>query len=130
MDGRLRQLFKAHLPEFDWQSIDVTSGRGVPDSNACYDGIELWIEHKATKGQRVIVRPEQVAWIERRLRHGGRVFIAVRRFNSRTDELFLLCGAAARFLARGQWPSTLALSHWQGGPARWNWPEIKTILLE
>jgi hypothetical protein len=129
MDGRLRQLFKAHLPEMDWVSIDVTSGRGVPDSNACFKGVEFWIEHKATKGRRVIMRPEQVGWIERRMRHGGRVFISVRRFNSRVDELYLLWGASARFLARGEWPEVAALGHWAGGPSKWNWLEIKEILL-
>ena len=125
MDGRLRQLFKKHLPDFDWQSIDLTSGRGVPDTNCCYQGTEFWIEHKATQGRRVIVRPEQVAWIERRIRHGGKVFIAVRR----KDELYLLHGASARQLACGEWPERTALGCWHGGPARWCWQEIKQILL-
>jgi hypothetical protein len=130
MDGRLRQLFKQHLPEIDWQAIDVTGGRGVPDSNGCYDGKEFWIEHKLTHGRKAGMRSEQVAWIERRLRHGGKVFIAVRRVNTTVDDLHLLFGSVARALAAGEWPYPAPLGHWGGGPARWDWQKIKQILLQ
>jgi Holliday junction resolvase len=129
MDGGLRQLFKMHLPEIDWQAVDVTGGRGVPDSNGCHDAKEFWIEHKMTHGRKVGVRPEQVAWIERRLRHGGKVFIAVRRVNKKTDDLYLLSGSCARALASGEWPYPAPLGHWSGGPTQWDWQEIKEVLL-
>ena len=128
-DGRLRQLFKQHMPDFDWQAIETTIGRGIPDLNGCIDGQEIWVEQKLTKGRRVTVTPEQVGWIERRLRHGGKVFIAVRRMVGKEDELYLVHGHHARALSLGAWPETLCLDFWTNGPAHWNWRDVKDILL-
>ena len=131
-DARLRQVFKEHLPDFDIQSVETWgTGRGVPDMNFCYNGVEGWVEFKRTKHWKVNVAPEQVAWIERRLRAGGSVLIAVRRIQPATvDDLYLLHGSQARALAMGERPSTInALGVWSGGPARWNWQEIKALLL-
>jgi hypothetical protein len=130
-DANLRQIFRKHLPEFDFQSVETWStGRGVPDLNFCCQGIEGWIELKATRAWRVIVSPEQVGWIERRIRQNGRVFIAVRRQNKSFDELYLLPGKAARPLADGvsRLPA-LALDFWKGGPREWNWMAVKSLLL-
>jgi len=129
-DANLRQIFRKHLPEFDFQSVETWStGRGVPDLNYCCEGIEGWIELKATRGWRVNVSPEQVGWTERRLRAGGRVFIAVRRKARVDDTLFLLPGSAARTLADGQRCSQNPLDFWPGGPRSWNWIAIKSLLL-
>lgn len=52
------------------QTIETTTGRGVPDLNLCLDGNETWIELKA-QGYRPVMRPEQVAWLHQRVRSGG-----------------------------------------------------------
>lgn len=133
MDGGLRQLFKKHLPEFHWQAIETfITGSGVPDINGCLDGVEVWIENKFAKGKRrirVSVSPAQVGWIEQRLRHGGRVFIAVRYTTAKLDTLYLLHGSAARELASGTAPEAIAIGAWDGGPARWGWGKVKDLLL-
>src|SRR4051812_1390886 len=86
IDGGLRKLFREHVPG-DWTSIESgsTSG-GIPDSNFCipvarrgYLAVEGWIEFKQTKGHAVTLAPAQVGWISRRVRNGGRVWIAVRQ---------------------------------------------------
>jgi hypothetical protein len=133
MDGGLRQLFKKHLPEFHWQAIETfITGSGVPDINGCFNGIEVWIENKFAKGKkraRVTFSPEQVGWIEQRLRHGGRVFIAVRHTTAQSDTLYLLRGAAARELIIGEVLGALAIGSWDGGPACWDWDKVKDLLL-
>lgn len=80
MDGNLRKLFQSHLPQVHWQSIESgMTGRGIPDLNGCHEASEFWIECKLTKHWSVSIRPEQIAWLSRRCRVGGRAFVAVRR---------------------------------------------------
>jgi hypothetical protein len=126
-DGGLRPLFKKHIPEGDWVSVETWStGRGVPDLNYCINGHEGWIELKTTEGWAVTVRPEQVAWIERRLRAGGRVFLAVRR---KRHELWLLAGEDARALMlHGLKALNPLYRSDMEGPSRWNWSLISKIL--
>jgi hypothetical protein len=129
-DGNLRSLLHKHLPQFHWQSLESWStGQGVPDVNYCYHSADGWIELKKTDGWTVNVSPHQVAWIERRLRAGGRVFILVRR---KGDELWLLPGSSARDLLTRA--TTLRdvdpLDMWVGGPARWDWSALASLLVK
>jgi hypothetical protein len=134
-DAGLRAIFRERLPQFDWCSIESgTTGRGIPDSNYCADGMEGWIEFKATPGWTCPLRPEQVGWLARRARYGGRVWIAVRqRGTPRTprDRLWLIPGDMAREAkAHGLEP---LLSHrrawkWEAGPSQWNWDSVATAL--
>ncbi len=115
VDDGLRPIFRSRLSGMHWQAIE--SGlveRGIPDSNYCartsvlgfedrYPGIEGWIEYKATSNYTVDLRPEQVGWLTTRARHGGRVFVAVRRRatagprgGAADDELHLFSGEFAR----------------------------------
>jgi hypothetical protein len=111
----------------DFQAVETHStGRGVPDSNYCVDGTEGWIEHKRAKRGRVDLSKEQVAWAERRMRHGGRVFLAVRE----GSRLWLFAGGAMRAIrsAHGRIAGAPALGEWAGGPARWGWDEVLELL--
>jgi len=146
IDGGLRQLFRAKLPGFDWVSIESGStGGGIPDSNYCVrtndiTGIEGWIEHKQTDGWAVTLRPEQVGWIARRVRCGGRVWVAVRRRTvggprqgEAADQLWLLHGrhavAAKATGLRGPWATPGTVHTWHGGPAAWDWRAIAAVLV-
>lgn len=127
IDGGLRKLFQRHLPAVHWQAIETGgTGLGVPDLNGCDRGVEYWIECKRVHGWKVTVRPQQVAWIERRARCGGRVFIAARK----STMLWLLPAPAARLLANGCRINAVpvTLGHWQGGPQGWDWAAIGKIL--
>jgi hypothetical protein len=136
IDGGLRQLLRQNIPRAHWVPIETGgTGRGIPDMNYCLDGAEGWIEGKQTSGWTVDLRPEQVAWLERRARAGGRVLIAVRRVCAPgprrvgADELWLLRGSQARMAKtlglRGATPEgELLLGVWSGGPARWDWDEV------
>jgi hypothetical protein len=48
---------------------------GTPDVNACYQGVEWWMELKSGT---LTLRPAQVTWINTRITHGGKVFIVHR----------------------------------------------------
>jgi hypothetical protein len=124
-DGELREIWRQHLKKFHWQSIESGStGRGIPDSNYCVDGVEGWIENKKTDGWAVGLRPEQVGWHLRRARAGGRTWVAVRR---KRDQLWIVRGSqAAELLERGL-KGFLAPS-WEGGPAKWDWEAISRLL--
>jgi len=140
IDGGLRGIFRQHLKLVDWTSIETgITERGVPDGNGCYEGVEFWIEYKKAKGNLVQLRPQQVAWLMKRARHGGNVFVAVRRQEppsrkqkrGELDELWLFRGDYAAHLKthglRLLEPGAL-LGVWTDGPKRWNWPQILSIL--
>jgi len=133
IDGGLRKLFHKNLPGFHWQAIETGGvGLGVPDSNFCREGVEGWVEFKTTDAFKVQIRPEQVAWIERRARAGGRVFIAVRRKTKAgprkgpaVDELWLLGPEFARMAYLNK---AVEYRQWESGPKNWNWEAIQRVL--
>ena len=141
-DGDLRPLFRAHMPHFDWNSVETgATGGGVPDSNYCCGGVEGWIEFKQTTGWTVPLRPVQVGWILRRTRHGGRVLVGLRQRASpgpqreARDRLWLLAGSSARELKQmgvsdhQRLPVGTVLNWWDGGPAGWDWAAVSDMLL-
>lgn len=134
---------KTHLEmlRFHCQSIETGgTGAGIPDFNFCREGVEGWVECKSTDGWAVTLDPPQIGWIERRVRCGGRVLIAVRRrhqggprLGSAVDELHLLPGHLARAARIGglRAPDVAdqTLGRWQGGPSRWAWDQVAQALL-
>jgi len=136
IDGGLSQHFQRNLPKWDWQRVENSAvGRGVPDLNGCFDGVEVWIENKTTEGWKVGLRPEQSAWAARRARAGGRVFTAVRRLCSAgprrlaADELYLFGALQGQELILGDLKTVTPLGMWTGRPADWNWAVIQSILI-
>lgn len=137
LDGGLRSLFRDYVPA-DWCTVETgMTAQGVPDSNFCAQGVEGWVEYKQTTGWAVTLRTEQIGWITRRCRAGGRVFIAVRRRTlggARTeaaDELWLCRGSYAPDLKLNglrEAPQDALLGRWTGGPSRWDWPAVREIL--
>lgn len=127
-DGNLRPIFRAHLPKVHWQAVETAfTGRGVPDVNGCYRGVEFWVENKLAYGQRVKVDGFQVAWHERRQRAGGRTFFAVRQTTRTTDALHIFGGWSARALLLDGL-STPSLASYVGGPSAWEWEGVLVIL--
>jgi hypothetical protein len=139
-DDGLRALFHKHLPyPRDLQDVEVgMRDCGVPDLNGCIDGMEFWIEMKATSGWTIDLKPAQIGWLVTRARHGGRVFVAVRRRTSAgprrgsaADELWLLNGSYARELRTSglrKAPRPAVLGTWSGGPRAWDWGVVQCLL--
>lgn len=132
-DGGLRAIYRKHLPRVHWVSIESPmTHSGIPDTNYCFGGVEGWIENKLVRrSDRVEMQKGQPAWMERRHRAGGRVFIAV-RWPKNDDTLYLLAPQAGRLLLQGTGlvtlPAELSWGCWHGGPARWDWPRIAKII--
>ena len=139
-DDGLRALFHKHLPHpRDLQDIEVgMRDRGVPYLNFCIEGKSGWIEMKATSGWTIDLKPAQIGWLVTRARHGGRVFVAVRKRTSAgprkglgVDELWLLNGSYARELrACGlrKAPRLALLGQWSRGPKKWDWSAVRRLL--
>lgn len=138
VDGGLRKIFRKYLPDIDWVSVETGgTGRGVPDSNGCAEGIEFWVEYKLTGAWSVRLSPEQVGWISRRMRHGGSVFVAVRRKTSAgprrgdpVDELYIYSGNCVKELKdNGIKKGPPPLLKLEGGPSQWDWNSVRLTLL-
>lgn len=132
MDGGLRQLFRSHLKEAMWQSIETGgTGRGIPDTEYCFAGGRSgWIEFKQTEGWTIGLRPEQIGWIERRARYGGRVFIAVRR---KKLQLWILDHRIARINTLKEIDPynndlVLLFASTNRGPEQWPWDKVRKVL--
>ena len=119
--------------EIDWVRIESgMTGSGIPDLNGCKDGVEVWLELKATCAWSVGISSEQVGWAERRIRRGGRVLLATRRRHDGgprkgppVDELWLHAGYDIRHVMDHGLqlsPPPLLLS--EGGPSRWDWNQF------
>lgn len=128
-DGGLRSAFKDHLK--GWHFTPIETGAivsGVPDAEYCSPGgVSGWIEFKyvsAAKGLVVGLRPAQVSWIDRRVRLGGRAFIAIQR----KDELFLYSGVGVKELKRDGLASQLGLLYHGHQRNGWDWDAIRGIL--
>lgn len=139
IDGGLSRIIQDKLTEVDWQRIESgTTGGGIPDLNGCdkATGVELWIELKQTDAWSVKFRPEQVAWVERRCRYNGRVFVATRRRTvagprkgEAVDEFWLHRGKDIRSIAiHGLEKAEPPLIRCGGGPSQWWWREIRIVL--
>lgn len=135
-DGGLRTLFQNHLRMAQWQAIETWStGQGVPDMEYCFPkGKSGWVENKLTEANAVAIRSEQVGWIERRCRVGGRVFIAVRKLcragprRKAADELWLFHGRDVRALFLKGLVGGTPLVCSKNGPERWDWEAVRRII--
>jgi hypothetical protein len=157
-DGELHTKFKDNLLDVHFQSVETWStGQGVPDMNFAAKskvtglGAEGWVENKCIdSGNKFGYEPEQVGWIEKRMRFGGRVFVAVRvlksagpRKGAARDELWVFTGHSFRGLCQHGMPiigsdprEAAALGIYQplyvghGGPSSWDWQAVRLILTD
>lgn len=136
-DGGLRGLFTAYIKRAHFQSVETWStGSGVPDINYCIEGSEGWVEFKLTEANAVVLAAEQVAWIERRTRVGGRVFVAVRRKcaagprRAARDELHMFKGADVRAVSEKGLSGAQPVGIWIGGPKQWDWSTVTALLIQ
>jgi len=91
-------LVSKNLKNIHIQRIETGgTGRGIPDFNACDDGVEYWVELKVVNsGKKIGLRPEQIGWLVKRSMHGGRCFVLVRTPDA---QIYLYNGADAREVA-------------------------------
>ena len=135
-DGGLYTLLQQHFNLWHWQRIETAAvGGGVPDLNYCAAGFEGWVEAKATDGWLIEIRPAQNAWIGRRVRAGGNVYIAARRQvpagprrGVAVDDMYIFCGCQVQRLMEQRVALVPHLGQWSGGPAGWDWQAVHRLL--
>lgn len=81
------------------QTIETTTGRGVPDLVALRSSRTYWIEVKVGYGNTVIIRPEQYAWMRRAKSQDVDVYVAM--LDKKTDELKVFAPSKAKALSKG-----------------------------
>jgi hypothetical protein len=137
-DGGLRPMFRERLKGWQFSSIESAgSAIGVPDLEFCTpSGVQGWIECKVTKIFTVQMSALQAAWIDRRSRYGGNIWISVRRtpvakIYENVDELWLVNGSQAKDLRAGGLRNIDPQSYTRycGGPSRWDWDSIERTLI-
>lgn len=135
IDGGLWGLIRDNLRGPHHQRIEsALTALGIPDVNSCHDGVEIWIELKATSAWAVSFRPFQTGWLSRRARAGGRTFLMVRRRREPSprlpacDELWVFRGADARLVEEGGLRACEPLLLLTGGPSQWDWEAVRECL--
>jgi hypothetical protein len=75
---------KNKTPNVNWTRIESWASPGVPDLFGVFKhfktkkGIQVWVELKCNKLQKVIISPKQIAWHYAHAKHGGTSFIFVK----------------------------------------------------
>jgi hypothetical protein len=134
-DGGLRAEFRSRFHGYQWTSIETFTLPGVPDSEYCSpQGAQGWVEFKRATAWKVTFEPFQPAWIDRRARYGGRIWVAVRRKPpakrwAGLDELWMIPGSEVLRLAH-EGLRVFNNSYIMGsiGPASWNWELVEQAL--
>lgn len=140
-DAGLRGVLREHLGHVgQWVTIE-TGGteQGVPDSNVFlkknghFSGRDVWIECKATQGNKVKFKPAQVGWLFTRWRLGGIAFVATRRLGrerggAERDMIYVTSAEHARELCTYGLGSVPHLLLADGGPGQWPWNKIEHVL--
>lgn len=138
IDGGLWQELRPRLRELRWDMQRIETGiigAGVPDVNICKQGCDVWLELKWTPGWKPRIRPEQIGWAERRIRHGGRVLMLTWRRceagerREAASELWIHYGDDMRHVLDGGLRATSPVLLCRGGPAAWDWTSIDGALL-
>lgn len=82
-ETRALDVLKRLYPQAHFQTISGMAQGGVFDSNACFQGVEVWVEFKQAKRPkksgkiRAKAMRGQPAWQALRQRVGGRTFVAL-----------------------------------------------------
>jgi len=95
----LNQHFKDELGAHGMK-VEPHAMPGVADANWCIDGIEVWVELKVLRSNqfRKPLGKEQVVWLIRRCRAGGRAWVLAH--DEGRNRLLLWNGRYARALAQ------------------------------
>jgi len=141
-DAGLRKVVQHHLHKSQgwlWTPVETAGTRqGVPDTHWAHipSFTSGWVEHKATHGWAVTVRPHQIAWIDLHMRAGVHCLIMVRAMgvgssHDRGDSLWVIDGAAIKALAEkglNGIPGLAVLGRWCGELHEWNWPAVQQLM--
>lgn len=74
----------------DWlvQTIETSTGSGVPDLFMCHNGHNLWTELKSTEDNKCYMRITQWYWFNRLLDKGGKGFLFIKRVKDKRVDVY------------------------------------------
>ena len=70
------------------QSIETSTGSGVPDIFLCIKGSLCWVELKDAEGGQCYMRVSQWLWMRRLLKAGGTGFLMIRHKAYKTIDIY------------------------------------------
>lgn len=74
-ESKLWQRIKKNITKPHFIRVESNTINGIPDINGCWSGKEFWIELKSDKVGYPKLSKWQIAWINKRIKHGGVVII-------------------------------------------------------
>ena len=85
-EARFRRWLVKQAPKNSLiQTIETSTGTGVPDVFYCYKGRPCWIELKDTEGAQCYMRTSQWIWFRKYISSGGMGYLMIRRKNKTVD---------------------------------------------
>ena len=85
-EARFRRWLVKQAPKNSLiQTIETSTGTGVPDVFYCYKGRPCWIELKDTEGAQCYMRTSQWIWFRKYLSSGGMGYLMIRRKDKTVD---------------------------------------------
>lgn len=74
-ESKLWHNIRDNLPQVQWTRFENWAVPGVPDVHGIDQGVNIFIELKITKNNRINLSPFQIAWNYKHSLKGGRAFI-------------------------------------------------------
>lgn len=75
-------------PEWLLQTVETSTGTGIPDVFMCVDGYQGWIELKSTTDKACYMRISQWRWFNRLVSRGGFGFLMIKRVKERRVDVY------------------------------------------
>ncbi len=70
------------------QTIETSTGTGIPDLFLCNQGCPCWIELKDAEGMQCYMRTSQWLWMRRLVKAGGVGFLIIRRKSKKIIDVY------------------------------------------
>jgi hypothetical protein len=88
-EKEFRKWLTATAPK-DWmvQTIETSTGTGIPDVFMCTDGFQFWSELKATNNKKCYMRISQWRWFCRLVSRGGFGLLMIKRLKEKRIDVY------------------------------------------
>jgi len=87
-ESKLWQRIKKNITKPHLIRVESNTINGIPDINGCWSGKEFWLELKSDKVGYPKLSKWQIAWINKRIKHGGIVIICDETLSERKLKLY------------------------------------------